>query len=466
MTTSHDHPLCSSGPRTARMTLLCVATVAASIAPLGTANAQSSMPGLVITTSQPPQVVSPQASPPFGAPPVAAAPPSNAPPPSVQPPSAAPPPAAKAKPKTAPKKEASATPAHHVSDASSSQGIVALVNDDPITAYEVQERAAFLALTVDFQDRARANMKAFAQDPKINDRLKAILEETIKANPGKSREQVIAAFEERKKAFVISLQQQAVASARSSYLPGLKKKALEELIEERLKLQEAKRLNAVTPDDDVDKAFKGMAERNKMTPDQFAQHIKSQGADARTMKARFKASFSWREVIRRRFGHQISVSSKEVDRVAAASADAGHDLLELQLQKITVVSPAKVDQNALAQRYAEAEAIRQRFNGCKATASLVKDKAHIKFEDLGFRKASSLSEPTRTLLLSAGDNEMVPATPTAAGMELYAVCGRRTPKIDEQKRQAAENELQQKEFDRLAQRHLADLRKDALIEMR
>ena len=45
--------------------------------------------------------------------------------------------------------------------------------------------------------------------------MRAILEETVKANPGKTREQVIAAFEERKKAFVQSLQRQAVEGARA-----------------------------------------------------------------------------------------------------------------------------------------------------------------------------------------------------------------------------------------------------------
>ena len=55
-------------------------------------------------------------------------------------------------------------------------------------------------------------------------------------------------------------------------IPGLRKKALEELIEERLKFQEAKRTSVTISDDEVEKAFKGIAERNKMTADQFIAH--------------------------------------------------------------------------------------------------------------------------------------------------------------------------------------------------
>lgn len=417
----------------------------------------SSIPGLVVTTTPPPQ-----AAPPPGAMPPPAAP--RAAPPSEQ--GKTPPAAAKPKPKPAAKKEKDlTTAATQTPESGSVQGIAALVNDEPITAFEVQERARFLVLTVDFAERAKANMKAMAQDPKINDRLKAILEDTIKSNPGKSREQIIAAFEERKKALVTSLQQQAVASARASFIPGLRKKALEELIEERLKLQEAKKLGVLAADDEVEKAFKGLAERNKMTSEQFAAHLKTQGADAKVMKARFKASFSWRDVIRRRFGHQINVSSREVDRIAA-TASAGDDTLELQVHKITLAVPGKIDQQQVARRLTEAETLRQRFAGCKSTAGLAKDVPNARFEDLGWRKATALGEPTRTMLINAGEGEMVPASPTASGVELYAVCGRRAPKVNEEKRQAAENELQQKEFDRLAQRHLADLRKDALIEIR
>ena len=44
--------------------------------------------------------------------------------------------------------------------------------------------------------------------------------------------------------------------------------------------------------------------------------------------------------------------------------------------------------------------------------------------------------------------------------------GRRTVKVDEEKRLAAENQLTMQEFEKLAVRYLYDLRKDALIEMR
>lgn len=417
----------------------------------------TSIPGLVVSTT-PPAAPQPAPAPVPAIPGLMVTPPS-APPGMVMAPPPAPPP--KTQPKPAPKK-AAAPPSAPKPPAP--QGIAALVNDEPITAFEVERRSQFMSLGANFQDRARANMKAIAENPATNDRLKAILEETIKANPGRSRDDIIKAFEERKRVFVMSLQQQAVANAKASLVPTFRKKALEELIEERLKMQEAKRLTVAVGDEDVERAFKSIADRNKMTPDQFSAYLNQQGGDPGVMKARLRAQLAWREVIRKRFGHQINVSGRDVERLAAAPP--GGETQELQMQKITFSVPGKIDQTVLAQRYEAAEALRRKFAGCKGTAALVKDQTNVKFEDLGFRSPSSVSEPTRTLLVSAGDGEMVPPALTASGVELYAVCGRRTQKISDDKRQAAENELTMKEFDRLAQRHMHDLRKDALIEIR
>ncbi len=88
------------------------------------------------------------------------------------------------------------------------------------------------------------------------------------------------------------------------------------------------------------------------------------------------------------------------------------------------------------------------------------------FDVLSAQKPSSIPEPTRSLLLNARDGEMLPPTVSPGSVELWAVCGRKVVKADDQKREVAENSLRQKEFDILAKKHLKDLRQDAAIEYR
>jgi len=379
-------------------------------------------------------------------------------------------PPARPKPQAAPQKrepKKKAEPRRRAAAAPVTQGstkIVALVNDEPITGFAVEQRARFLALSGNIGDRARERMKAIAQDPKTNERMKAILQETIAANKGKTRDQIIAAFEVRKKAYVTGLQRQAVDEARAGIIPTMRRKALEELIEERLKLQEAKKLTINIADADVDRMFADMAQRNKMTAAQFAEHVSQQGANASVIKSRIKASLAWREVVRKRYGHQISVSQRDVEALAMKAG--GEETQELKIALITIATPGKVDQSSMAARLAEAHSVRAAFRGCSSMPTLAKGRANSHYQDLGFKTTSTIAEPTRSLLLSARDNEMLPPNLSAGGVELYAVCGRRNLKLDEEKRQAAESQLTMQEFEKLAQRYLHDLRKDALIEMR
>ena len=125
-------------------------------------------------------------------------------------------------------------------------------------------------------------------------------------------------------------------------LPKFRKEAQEELIEERLKLQEAKRQGIEISDDEVKRMMKTIAERNKMTEEQFAQHIKGLGVDISTMQERFTAPDRLaRGGAQRRFSTQISITNRDIERMLSASAsEAGEDTVELQVQKITLPMPA------------------------------------------------------------------------------------------------------------------------------
>jgi peptidyl-prolyl cis-trans isomerase SurA len=362
----------------------------------------------------------------------------------------------------APKAEKPASP-----PGKSEQAIVVLVNDEPITAYEIQQRTAFLALNSggggqDLKAKAEARWAQIVKDPRTNERLQALFRE----KNVKSREEAQAIQKE----YAFKLQQtmieQIKRESRDAMLPKFRKEAQEELIEERLKLQEAKRQGVEISDEEVKRVIKDLAERNKLSVDQFVQNIKASGVDVSTLRERFRAQYAWREVVRKRGQMLISINQRDIEQMITASArDAGEDTVELQVQKITLPAPAK-DQNAMARRYAEAEALRTRYGGCATLPALAREAGDARHDDLKYVKPSSLPEPTRSLLLSAKDGDMLPPATAAQGIEVYAVCGRRPIKVDEKEREKAEGELAQKEFEIVGKRYLRDLRQDAHIEYR
>ena len=301
------------------------------------------------------------------------------------------------------------------------QAIVVLVNDDPITNYQIEQRARFLSLSTNLSEQVKENFQRLVKAESTNTQFRAIQEEVIRANQGKSREQIIAIFQERQKQFAMNLQKQALDSARAGILPKLRNKAKEELIDERLKLQEAKKLGIEVADADVKRFLKGLAESNKMTHEQFTQHLKGMGVDISTMAERMRAQRAWRDLISRRYGGQVAVTQRDIDRVlTSAASETGDDTVELQVSKVTLGLSSKIDQTELTKRFTEAEALRRKFGGCRTLGDLAKGVSGAKFEDMKFIKPATIPEPTRSMLLSAKDGDMLPPSTTNAGVEIYA----------------------------------------------
>ena len=358
-------------------------------------------------------------------------------------------------------------PAGRAPSSKGGQGIAVLVNDEPITGYEIEQRAAFIALqgggrsADDMKAKAEARWQAIVKDPKTNQRF----QEYLRKNNVQTEEQARALQGKFIKDLQANMMAQIQREARAGAVARSRGQAQEELIEEKIKLQEARRLNAIAEDEEVNRIISGIAERNNMNLEQFGQHMKGMGVDIATMQARFRAEISWREVVRRRFGHMVAITERDVDRfVANTPMEQGG--LELQVRRITLSLPSSLDQGVIARRISEADLLAARYTGCESMPALAAAASDARYEDLGSRKPATIPEPTRTLLLNAGEGDLLPSRVGEGGVELWALCGRRAGDGDASSRETAQNELRQREFDVLAQRHLKDLQQDAAIEIR
>ena len=371
---------------------------------------------------------------------------------------------------------ASVAPLAPTAALAASNEILVLVNDEPITAYEMEQRQRLLGLSADIgsfiRDNAKKRWEGIVKNPKINDEFRAF---AVKRNP-KSKEELQKIQQEFIKQKQKTMMEGLQAEARSRALKGTDKMALKELVEERLKVQEAKRSNVVATDEQISKVIAGIAARNKMNEEQFGKHMAGMGVDISTMRARFRAALSWNEVVRRRFGYQVSITEREVERFVendTGSVDDGSSGVELVVQRVTLAVPSNLDQKVMAEKLSQADQLRGKFAGCKSTDKLAKSFG-ANFENVGARAAGSIGEPMRTLLLAAKEGEMIPPNVGPDGVELWALCGRKQsaakPGATGAPGAAAGNsekdERRQKEFDILAKKHLKDLRQDATIDCR
>lgn len=93
----------------------------------------------------------------------------------------------------------------------------------------------------------------------------------------------------------------------------LSKQVLNDLIEEQLKLQEAKRVEVTVSKEEVEQGFSSLAQQNKFTPDQFRQIIKQGGINVGTMERQIRAQIAWTKVIQKKMRPQVTVTDTDVD---------------------------------------------------------------------------------------------------------------------------------------------------------
>jgi len=252
--------------------------------------------------------------------------------------------------------------------------------------------------------------------------------------------------------------------------PELKKEATDLLIDERLQIQQARKLGVTPDDDDMTRILEDMAKKNNLSVDGLTTALGKAGVGIKTLKDRIRAQLAWQGVVRAKFRHEVQVGDIEVDKaLSEAGASAGTETAaapSLQLRQVSFQFPAGADQRTIASRLAAAEALRARFDNCANIADLAKGIEGASVKSLADQQPTSLVQPARLLVMSAKVGQMTPPTLTQSAVEVYAVCGKRTVRGDDKVREDTQRKLMNAEMMIRAERLLRDLRADAFIEYR
>jgi len=93
--------------------------------------------------------------------------------------------------------------------------------------------------------------------------------------------------------------------------------ALRSLIDDRLRIQEANRLNLKVTSDDLVRAKRHVEKRNKIPSGGFEDFLKAQGVGAAAVKLQMTAEISWSKVMGRRLRPQVQISDEDIDEMLA-----------------------------------------------------------------------------------------------------------------------------------------------------
>jgi peptidyl-prolyl cis-trans isomerase SurA len=246
-----------------------------------------------------------------------------------------------------------------------------------------------------------------------------------------------------------------------------RQEVLEELINEKLKIQLLRRYQIADIDRDVENAYTNMARRMRATPKQLTDQLGRSGVMPETLKARIKADLIWTQIIRGRYQSSFQFSDKDIlarleDRKSDAAPTVGYDYT---LRPILFVVPRGSPPAALETRRKEAEALRARFQSCEQDIPYVRALPYVAVRPPVVKSTAELPQALRELLEKTELGRLTAPDVTQQGIEVYALCAK--------KQSAAENEpakreireqLYKERFENHSKRYLKELRSQAMIE--
>ncbi len=334
----------------------------------------------------------------------------------------------------------------------SAQTILVIVNDEPITSFDVEQRTRWDALTHGFGDR----MKALLTGDAINQKFRQMM---MAAQPH-SEAEAKAAAERIKKQLVEDAQRRVIAEG-----GGTSRKAvIETLIEDKLKLQAAKKLDIKISDREVEDSIEqrvGGDGDKKTKVQQFYAQFESKGINRKTIQEVFRAQLAWRDVIRRQYGPRIASMMAALPD-STPKVDESDIQFEVRILRLAIKDAA--DQKAVGERIIEAENLKEKFRSCtdlSKEAKLVAD-ATVK-ADKG--KLASFPKDVQPLIEKVSEGQMTPPVVVGNAVESYAVCRKLLP-VKQNAHAEQKPDPRQAEYDRFSRSYLQEIKQKASIDFR
>ena len=246
-----------------------------------------------------------------------------------------------------------------------------------------------------------------------------------------------------------------------------REEVVNELIDEKVKIKEAKKFGVDPTGTDIDQSFGSMASRMRISPDQLTKSLESQGIRPDTLKARLKAEMVWTSLVRGRFKESLQVGEKDV---VAAAQEGGEktetEAFEYQMQPIILIVPRDAGAAATDARRKEAEALRERVQTCEEANSYFRSMQKAVIKETVIKTSADLPGPLRELLDKTPIGHLTAPEITKQGVEMVALCSRKPTTVDTPKKREIREKMYVQKYEAKSKSYLQEVRKASMIECR
>jgi peptidyl-prolyl cis-trans isomerase SurA len=247
-----------------------------------------------------------------------------------------------------------------------------------------------------------------------------------------------------------------------------RQEVVDELIDEKVKIKEAKKFGVDPSASDIDASYASMSSRMRLSADQLTKSLEGQGIRPDTLKSRIKAEMVWSSLVRGRYKERLQVGEKDV--AAAVKADGGDqdqaDAFEYKMQPVVLIVPRGSAQAAIEARQKEAEALRSRVQSCDEANSYFKTMQNAAIREPVIKTSADIPQVLRKVLDETPIGHLTPPEITKQGVEMVALCARKPTTIDTPKKKEIRDKMFAQKYEATSKSYLQEIRKAAMIEYR
>lgn len=260
----------------------------------------------------------------------------------------------------------------------------------------------------------------------------------------------------------------------TSGLPGdeqtrqrLAPQVLRGFIDEKLQLQEARRLGLDVTESEVDQGLDTIAARNNTNRTTLLRYLESRNINPRTLRDQLRAQIAWLKVLGREVRPRIVVSQDQVEfalRRAAGNPSEGEVLLSEILLPV-------YDRAQEASVVAQAQELVATLRGGADFGALARQVSVAASAenggDLGWVRTDALVPELRSRLAALQAGQVSDPVAGPNGVQIFHLRDRRAEApVAAADRDRIRQSIEQEQLERQATRYLRELRREAFVDIR
>src|SRR5260221_6686676 len=262
----------------------------------------------------------------------------------------------------------------------------------------------------------------------------------------------------------LDIEQRTKLNQLSTHKIPSRQEVLDELINEKRKVREAKKLGLEIPSSEIDTAYASVASRMRLTPEQLTEQLAKSGVNAATLKARLKADMTWPQLVRGRFQASLQIGDKDIlTAMDSKSSDSvGYDYT---LRPILFLVPTGSAEALVERRKRAAEAFRSRFQDCETGIDFARAVNDSAVRDQLVRSPADIPAELRKVHDGVEVGRLTAPEVTKFGIEMFAICAKKESAADNSPiRRQVRDSIMAERLEQRSKQYLQELRRGAMLE--